>query len=359
MSRLGHVVLATAVLWSLVGCDKQATDGTVDPASSAPAARIVLQLNWLHDPTFAGEYLLAKRSDMGVVLKEGGPNVSSVTEVLTGRATAAVMGADIFLQAIFEDVKAGRPPRLTCMFVDFQRNPVGWILHPDAAAKAGYEAQFGANPSALNQWLVDQLESGTLRIGDKRGTETTAVWMKWKAVRRISDKVTVTPVGFDAAMVLAAPMLAYPVYLNEEPYSLSHTIGRPVVVIDPAVDGVSLYGNVIAVKTSLVETANELVAQLQRGLREGWTAAVNDPATATAVVSEFYKGGDQNVVAQQIGRTLEFVRYQGVEPGEMDIGVGGRWQQTLEAVRATGLVDQRLSFDVLRRQLRPISQPTR
>ena len=57
-----------------------------------PVRPVVLQLNWLHDPTFAGEYAAALGSGSPLTLKEGGPNVFPLAEVVGGRVDAAVVG---------------------------------------------------------------------------------------------------------------------------------------------------------------------------------------------------------------------------------------------------------------------------
>ena len=119
-------VVLTWVIAGMGGCTKP-----------SPMTDATIQLNWLHDPTFTGEYLLTKRNDVHVAIREGGPNISPLSELGSRRATAAIVGADIFLQAVEKDLKDGKKSQLMCIFVDFQRNPIGWVLHPKAAEKAG------------------------------------------------------------------------------------------------------------------------------------------------------------------------------------------------------------------------------
>jgi NMT1/THI5 like protein len=317
----------------------------------ATTPSISIQLNWLHDPTFAGEYFLTKRPEIKVSLKEGGPNIFPISEVENGRADAAIVGADIFLQAVQKDLTAGKESQLSCFFVDFQRNPVGWILHPDAAARAGLTEDIKTDQRALNNWLFSKFSDGTIKPGDKRGTETTAIWVEWKRAHNLSDSVTVVPVGFDTAIVESAPMLAYPVYLNEEPFKLSEKIGRSVIVFDPAADGIHLYGNVLVTRSDYAKANPDIIKTLQLALRESWLQVKNNPVEAAREVSAFYKGVSPAVLQNQIDKTVEFVSYDNATPGTMDHSINGKWFATLAALQRAQLIGTDLTIDVLRHSL--------
>jgi ABC-type nitrate/sulfonate/bicarbonate transport system substrate-binding protein len=324
----------------LAGCGKK------DESTTA-----VLQLNWLHDPSFTGEYLAAEDASVGLRIMEGGPNISAVTEVMSGRATIAVVGADIFLQAIDKAQEGPEGADLVCFFVDFQRNPVGWVLHPDAAEKAGYPASSPLDDVQRNNWLFSQFEAGTIIPGDKRGTETTSIWIQWKKVHRLPDRITVAPVGFDAGIVLGAPMLAYPVYLNEEPFKLSDRLGKEVLVFDPAADGIDIYGNVLITTRHYAEEHRAELKKVHDALQSGWMKAKVDPQRAGNVVARLYSGVSKQVLEREIGKTVEFVFRGATEAGAMDLGDNGRWRHTLEAEQEAGLVTAALTFEKLKRHL--------
>lgn len=310
----------------------------------------VIQLNWLHDPTFAGEYHWAL-SDPSLRLVQGGPNITPLGELAAGRAHVAVVGADIFLQAIARDTASEHDAALVAVFVDLQRNPVGWVLHPDAARRAGLPNTAGLSDTALNGWLFRQFARGTIEPGDKRGTETTAIWVQWRALRRLPDRVKVTPVGFDPSVVLDAPMLAYPVYLNEEPFKLAERIGRPVIVFDPALDGVSLYGNVVVTTRGYIRRHPERIHSLQTGLRSGWQKVRADMPGTAALVARYYKGVSDSTLARQLRRTVEFVTYGGALPGAMDTTDAGRWGSTLRSLQDAGVIASHISMETVKRHL--------
>lgn len=334
------LVIATICL----GCSK---------SEEPTKAKITLQLNWLHDPTFTGEYLLAKEPSSNLTIREGGPNIFPLAELIAGRANIAVVGADIFLQALSKDYKASNNSELLCIFIDFQRNPVGWVLHPDAAKKAGLSNTDQSDQKIINRLFFQKVANKILQVGDKRGTETTSIWIQWRKLHNLPDDITVVPVGFDTSIVLSAPMLAYPVYLNEEPFKLTEKIGRPVVILDPAKDGITLYGNVLVTTKKFAEAHPGAIAAFQVGLRESWKKSRNNLPLSVEEVSKFYKGTSSGVLTNQIQKTLEFVFYVNQEAGFMDINRGGRWDDTLLALQQAKLVGKEIDLEILRKHLWP------
>lgn len=312
------------------------------------AQSLTVQLNWLHDPSFAGEYLAASRDSL-LKLRVGGPGITPMAELLGGHVDAAVVGADLFLQTLATGTASA--DSLICFFVDFQRNPVGWVLHPDAARKAGLAAPAVQDGKEMNQWLFQALREKRIRVGDKRGTETTAIWLLWRNLHELPNDVFVQPVGFDAAIVLTAPALAYPVYLNEEPFKLSYQIKRPIIEFDPADDGVRLYGNVLVTTRKVLARKDQPIARLASNLRDGWLKAQADPDSALAVVRRYYSGVPDSVLAKQIARTISFVTFGGTRPGVMDTTTTGLWATTLSAMQRAGTVPSTLSIQTVLRHV--------
>lgn len=340
MNRYAIVTLAlftAAILSCSASCRKE----------RAPRP-VVLQLNWLHDPTFAGHYMWQDTANGQVVIREGGPNVAPLAEVLSKRADVAVVGADIFLQKIAESLARGQDGELMVISVDFQRNPVGWVMHPDAAKAEGLSNAEGMTAQQRNRWLFEKAKLGSVSIGDKRGTETTAVWMRWTKVYG-ADGVEVVPVGFDASIVLSAPKMAYPVYLNEEPFKLAARIGKPVVSFDPAADNVNLYGNVIVCRREMFEEDSDRVRSIAKAIAEGWATAKADPTRAVRKVMTVYTGVEEAVVRRQIEKTLEFV-FDGVsQAGSMDLESGGTWEQTVRTLQEAGVLKAEVPLEQLKK----------
>jgi hypothetical protein len=333
----------------LLGCDDSTT------ANKKPAEgqvnRVVLQLNWLHDPTFTGEYLAAEADKSFISIKVGGPNIFPLNELKSGQANFAVVGADIFLRALDKDQISEGRSELLAVFVDFQRNPVGWVLHPDAGDALGFPKAAISDRKLANSWMFSQLRKKRLLLGDKRGTETTSVWLKWRDMRGLGDEIKVVPVGFDASIILDAPKLLFPVYLNEEPFKLSAKLSRPLIEFDPADDGVRLYGNVLLTTRKFFDQHPTAVKKFTNLLTLGWYAARHDLNKATAVVAKLYHGVDKKIIREQVKKTLSFV-FEGTKaPGDMDVSENGLWHTTLVAMNEAGVLSNELTLEILKKHL--------
>lgn len=339
MRCLLFFAISLAVVTGLLvaGCERR------QPA--APATPVVVQLNWLHDPTFVAQYMLEQGPGPKPTVREGGQGISPIAEVLGGRANFAIVGADLFLQHLAEEnVEAGKSA-LVCVFVDFQRNPVGWVLHPDVGNVLGLRKEAVGDPREVAKWAAEMVKSGALSVGDKRGTETTSVWLQWRGAMGLPDTIPLTPVGFDPSVVLAAPKMLYPVYMNEQPLKLSHAIGRSVIEIDPRVNGVKLYGNVVICRRDFALNNQTAVRDYQTSLRRAWERVRDRPAEAAVEVAKRYTGVPAQVVEAQVRRTIDFV-FVGAPSnaaGEMDLKENGLWAQTLQALQAGGSVKPTLT----------------
>jgi hypothetical protein len=150
--------------------------------------------------------------------------------------------------------------------------------------------------------------------------------------------ITVVPVGFDPAVVLSAPRLAYPVYMNEEPFKLTERIGRAVVVFDPADDGVALYGNVLVTTADTLQKKRDVIAKFLASLSSSWQWVRTNPESAVNTVKPYYKNVSDAVLLSQIRRTTDFVFFGGGQPGVIDLGSGGRLDTTIQALHAAGSI---------------------
>lgn len=331
------VIVAVATMLCALGCEKK-------PQQQATPA-VTVQLNWLHDPTFVAQYVLEQEPGARVTVREGGQGISPIGEVVGGRAHYAIVGADIFLQHLAEEGAEAGKSTVVCVFVDFQRNPVGWVLHPSVGDSLGLSEQQRNDPRAVSTWAADKIKDGSLSVGDKRGTESTSVWLQWRTAMGIPDTVALTPVSFDPSVVLSAPKMLYPVYLNEQPFKLTDRIGRPVIEIDPRVNGVKLYGNVVIARRDFVEANPELVSDYQTALRKAWERVRDRPGEAAVEVARRYTGVPAQVVEAQVRRTVEFVFVgtPSATAGSMDTAEDGLWTQTLQALQSGGSVKSSLT----------------
>jgi ABC-type nitrate/sulfonate/bicarbonate transport system substrate-binding protein len=306
--------------------------------------RVILQLNWLHDPTFVGHYYLAyKKSGIDIKIKEGGANISPLTEVLAGRADIAIVGANIFLKYLESQEEKNKD--LVYFFVEFQRNPVGWVLNPSILNRYNLNLSSFTDGAAINTWVSERIKEGVVVIGDKRGTETTAVLSRWLKKRGLQN-VQIRPVGFDPSVVLTSENLLFPVYLNEEPFKLGEKLGQDVLIVDPSFDGVKLYGNILVAKRSLIEQKKDLISNYISQLRAAYKHLYTSEEALKEALNEtkkFYKGVSDKTLVKQIRATLNFVFVNSEVAGRMS---KEGWEETIEALKEAEIL-KILNFDGL------------
>lgn len=314
------VCLTVLLIGLFAGCDKS---GEGLPAGNVP---IVFQLNWTPDPTFTGAYVAADKTKnlfaqegLSVTIQAGGFGIDPIAPVVAKKAEFAVVGADKAAIAYAN----GAPIRVVA--VEFQRNPVGWIVRSNKGVKS----------------FQDLVGKKDIILGDKVGTETTAILNLILSRLNLLDKLSPQGVGFDFAYFLQNENLVYPVYLNEEPIT-ARIKGVDIIEIDPALPengSVHLYGNVIIVHKDAVSQNPQRVRSFITGLRNGWEFAKSDLKTTESILRR-YKEFDNEQMPAVLARSIQFATSSyGVEvpAGHMEVA---QWENTLRVLRESGLLNK-------------------
>ena len=316
------------VLCLFVGCSGKPGEGL--PPGNTP---VTLQLNWTPDPTFSGAHIAASRTrnffaqeGLSVDIQPGGFGIDPFAPVVAKRAQFAVVGADKAVIAFAN----GAPIRVVA--VEFQRNPVGWIVRSSKGVKS----------------LRDLADRKDLVLGDKVGTETTAILNLMLRRLGLADKLKPQGVGFEFAYFLQNENVVYPVYLNEEPVT-AKVKGLDVVEIDPAAaenGAVQMYGNVIITHRDTVTQNPKLVRAFVTGLSKGWEFAKSDSKGAEAILRQ-YKGFDNEQMPGVLARSVQYATSScgvAVPPGHMEVA---QWENTLRVLGESGLLTKDVSVSEL------------
>ncbi len=323
-SQLLHVFALSILL--LISCGKKSDQSHEEGSQAA-----ILQLNWIADPTFTGEYLALRNGyweDQGlkVSISPGGIGIDPITMIISGKAQFAVLGADKAA------IARGSGTKIKVVAVDFQRNPVGWI-----ARKSLNINKF--SDIAFNKEAV---------LGDKVGTETTAILNLCLQRLGISELVTAKGVGFDFSFFIQTPNIVYPVYLNEEPVRAT-LHGLDIVEIDPSLEengNIQLYGNVIIVTEDYYHQNVSAVEIFLQGLRRGWEFARDNKEESIQLLSEMMRY-DEEALPEVFRRSVQFattLNNSPVNPGSMN---RERWQLTIETLLEAGLLNNPIRLEDL------------
>lgn len=313
------LILGT-ILSLLSACD----NSSVHPGN----VPITFQLNWTPDPTFAGVYIAADKrtgffakEGLTVEIQPGGFGIDPIAAIITKRAQFAVVGAD---KAAFA-FSNGAPIRVVA--VEFQRNPVGWMVRSSKGVKK----------------LGDLVDRKDLVLGDKIGTETTAILSLMLKRLHLEDKIKPQAVGFETSFFFNNENSVYPVYLNEEPVT-ARVKGIEVTEIDPSAPengGIILYGNVIIVHKDFVKDRPKLIKAFNTGLSAAWVFAKNKPKEAESILRQ-HKVFDNEQMPGVLARSITFANsFYGVDvpPGHMEIT---QWEKTLDTLMEIGIVKKKI-----------------
>lgn len=325
--RLRALCLGIAAIFIalLSACDGKS--GTSLPVGNR---NVVFQLNWTPDPTFAGVYIAADKAKnffsqegLSVDIQVGGYGIDPLAPVVAKKAQFAVVGADKAAIAYAN----GAPIRVVA--VEFQRNPVGWIVRRSQRISS-----------------VTELQSrNDLILGDKVGSETSAILKLMLRRTNLEGKLRPQAVGFELSYFLQNENVVYPVYLNEEPVT-ARTKGIDVVEIDPAASengGIRLYGNVIVTHKDTVGDDPKLIQAFVRALRKGWLFAKSDPKTAESILRK-NKAFDTPQMPDVLARSVAFATLSNgvdIPPGHMEVA---QWEGTLRTLRESGLLGKDISL---------------
>lgn len=322
-----HFIITCLLLFStfLQSCENEGLHGTTYP--------LVYQLNWTPDPTFADAYIAAdknkgffQKEGLSVEIRPGGYGIDAIAAVVAKRADFAVVGADKAAIAFSN----GAPIRVVA--IEFQRNPVGWMVRSDKNIKK-----------------ISDLSGRTdIALGDKVGTETTAILELMLQRLNLSDKVKVHAVGFETAYFFQNENSVYPVYLNEEPVT-ARMNNINITEIDPQLPengGISLYGNVIIAHKDFIDKKPKIAKAFTYAMRQAWLFAKEFPHEAEAILRQ-HNGFDTPQMPEVLRRSVSFAtRFNDIDvpPGHMEIS---QWDKTLSVLIEAKLLTKKIKISDL------------
>ncbi len=234
--------------------------GTTSSAATKPSFGVLtLQLDWLHDVEFGGDYLAQARgyaqqegfSSMSITA--GGPAISAEPAVISGKAFLGYSVPDLVAQA------NANGANLRIIGATLKQNP--YVIMSLASAPV-------TTPQAL--------------VGKKIAVDTqnnVALKAFLKANGIALSSVTVVPANYDPSLLSSHQVDAYLAYFNSEPITLA-TSGTPVHVMqfeDFKYPGV---GDVYIVRQKSIASEPEKVKAALRVALRGWQDYARDNSAA-------------------------------------------------------------------------------
>jgi len=271
-------------------------------ASSSSLVPVTVQLKWKHQFQFAGFYAAVekgfyKNAGFDVTLKEAGPQINPINEVLSGNADYGVANSELMLYRL-----NGEP--VTALAVLIQHSPIvlmslksSAITRPqDLVGKKVMDAEghYGANTRGI--LFNEKIEL----------TQIESVPLSFNINDLIEKKVDVM-VG----------------YVTDQPYFLKKR-NIPYNLIDPRNSGIDFYGDTLFTKESRVNSKPEEVALFRSATLEGWKyAAAHPEEVIDIIINQYHSEKNRDELQFEARETIKLIVPELVETGHMN---SDRWQ---------------------------------
>ena len=257
--------------WILLVFSVQAISSTGTSASLATAmpnqtftklTPISVQLNWNHQFQFAGFYAALQQgyyrdAGLAVELKSWFPGVSSLDEVLAGKADFAVG-----YSSVIADYAKGAPIKL--VMASFEFSPMVLLSHEPI------------------QELTQLSGKSVMHYGN----------LQIKALIEKASSIVETPIkevpsSGDLQDFIEGKVDFYAAYFTNEPYRLKQS-NTPFFILDPKSYGVQSYGDLIFTSDKNAELYPAEVEKFKRATIAGWEYAIQHQAEIVDFILQNY-----------------------------------------------------------------------
>jgi diguanylate cyclase (GGDEF)-like protein/PAS domain S-box-containing protein len=287
-------------------------------AEEAPAKSVEsvsIQLNWKHQFEFAPIYAALEKGfyrkvGLAVDIREGGPDIDAVQEVVEGRADFG-----IFSSALIIERARGKP--VVALAALMQHSAVGLLAL--RAAGIGSVHDLAGKRVALSLDTRDELMA------------------YFDAVSLSADKIDLietTDLGLEHLDRGDAEALA--VYVSNEPF-LTHGRENDYLLFSPRSAGIDLFGNVLFTTEQQFEAHRQRVERFRSATLQGLEYALAHPEEIADLILARYntQGKTREHLLFEAGQLRELTRLDVVEPGYMH---PGRWKHAAEVYATLGKV---------------------
>ena len=274
---VGIAALATVAALALSACSSDSSSSDAD-SGDASYGSINIQLSWLKNVEFAGEYLASENgyfTDGGfdeVTLTAGGSSATGAEAAVTsGQAFIGVSSPLITAPAI----AAGAQVKI--VGATYQKNPFSLV----SAA---------SDPIATPEDLVGK----TIAVSDSN----TLVWNAFLAANDIeAADVNVVPLS-DTSLLTTGQVDGYIAYTTSGANALI-AAGFDAVEFLFADNGLPMVGEVLVVSQDAIDNDREKVKAVMKAVIQGWQAAFADPENAVDLTVNNYGKEQGYDLAQQ------------------------------------------------------------
>jgi PAS domain S-box-containing protein len=304
-------------------------------ATESPAGRVTVQLHWKHQFEFAAFYAAMEKgyyreAGLEVTIREGGPGIDAVKEVVAGTADFGISAS-----ALVVDRYRGSP--VVALAALMQHSPTALL----ASRRQGIEN-------------IQDLVGKTISV-DPHTRDETEAYLRASGVSpgsvRLVDQTDWTLDSLDRGQEAAKV-----VYLSNEPFLIR---GRQheFLLLTPRSAGIDLFGNTLFTVQSVIKARPDMVKAFRQATLKGLVYALDHPDELVALILERYntQHKSREHLLFEAAQIRELTRTDIVEPGYMS---AGRWRHVVDIYSGQGKLPAEFDLDGFIYDTTPSKTPT-
>lgn len=254
-------------------------------ATPTPTTPITLQLKWAHQAQFAGFYAADQlgyyqAEGLTVTLAEGGPFVDLIDSVVNGEASFGVASADHLIVARAE----GQPVQAIATI--YRRNPVMFMTLSDSGITRPED--FVGKTIQVPPTIAPSFHAMMARVGIT------------------PDQYNEIVVGLDLEPFYSGEVQVWAGYVTNQPIAVRKA-GHEVNLIYPDDYGVHFYADTIFTTDEIIAVNPDLVRRFLHATMQGWTYAIENPASAADMVAQYKEEFDSEFEAEFLSISLPLI----------------------------------------------------
>ncbi|WP_079436711.1 PAS domain S-box protein [Zoogloea sp. LCSB751] len=288
-------------------------------SSAHGAEKVALQLKWQHGFQFAGYYVAKERgyyreAGLDVEIREAGPGVDAVEEVVAGRAEFGVGSSSLLLAH-----KAGKP--VVALAVIQQHSPYVMITGTHSATDS---IQDLLGKRVMLDPMADEL----------------LVYLKREGVP--IDAIQRQPYSFQITDLTTGKTDAISAQVTEQPFYLEQ-IRFPHHIYTPRAAGIDFYGDNLFASARLLQTQPNQIRAFRDASLRGWEYALAHPTeTIDLILGKYAQRQTRGQVQYEAERTEALIHADLVAIGYMN---AGRWRHIADSYAEIGLLPPNYALD--------------
>lgn len=275
---------------------------------------IDVQLRWKHQFQFAGYYAAIaqgyyREEGLEVRLHEGGPSITPVEEVLSGRAQYGEANSELLYARL-----QGKP--LVALAVIFQHSPSVLLARADKGVHS-----------------VHDLISKPVMLMDAQTDAEFLAMFRHEGIAL--DKLQLLPSSFKVEDLANDKVTAFNSYLTNEPFYLQQR-GIDYNIIAPITYGIDFYSDILFTSQGEIDDHPQRAEAFRRASLRGWRYAMDNPEQIIDLLLNQYSVKKSRAHLQFEAQAMRaLVLPDLIEIGHMN---PGRWQRMAEDFLELGMV---------------------